>query len=108
MTGQDHGRHFIAELFVGKAFSGLGITRLAHQIEQIAVRRAVVLADSAALGHQHADKTRPSLAKSRARKILRTWPAQRQQQIEKMRPRQSRAVLHHELAQLGAMAGHAE
>ena len=43
-----------------KACAGLGIARGAHQVEQVARRRAVVLAGGAALGHQHADETRSS------------------------------------------------
>ena len=56
MAGEDHGRDLIAELFVGEGRAGLGIARGAHQVEQVARRRALVLAGGAALGHQHADE----------------------------------------------------
>ena len=82
-----------------KACAGLGIARGAHQVEQIARRRALVLAGGAALGHQHADECGPALAEAGAGKILRARPAQRQQQVEEMRPRQPLAILHDEVAQ---------
>ena len=71
MAGEDHGRDLIAELLVGEGRAGLGIARGAHQVEQIARRRAFVLAGGAALGHQHADESRPALAEAGAGKIPR-------------------------------------
>ena len=60
VAGEDHGRDLIAELFVGEGFAGFGIARSAHQIEQVARRRAFVLAGGAAFGHQHGRRTRSS------------------------------------------------
>ena len=108
MAGQNHGRDLIAELLVGKGLAGFRIARVTHQVEQVARRRAFVLAGSAALGHQHADECGPALAEAGAGEILRGRPTQRQQQIEKMRARQPLAILHHEIAQGGAMPVHPE
>ena len=98
MAGENHGRDFVAELFVVKGLTGLGIARRTHQVEQIARRGALGLAGGAALGHQHADKSSPALAETGAGKILRARPTQWQQHVEKMRPRQPFAVLDHEIA----------
>ena len=52
----------------------------------------------AALGYQHGDESGPAPAEARTGKILRGRPAQRQRQIEKMRPRQPVAIFQHEIA----------
>jgi hypothetical protein len=71
-------------------------------------RRALLLAGSTALGHQHRDKGGPALAETRPAEILRRLPPQRQRQVEQARPRQRLAVFHHEIAQGGAVTLHAE
>ena len=108
MAGENHRRHLVAELLIAEGIAGLGIAGVAHQIEQIARRGTFVLAGGAALGHQHGHEGRPSLAKPRAGEILRSRPGQRQCQIEEVRPRQPLAILHHEIAQGGAVTVHPE
>ena len=98
----------IAELFVGEGVSGLGIARGPHQVEQIARRRAFVLAGGPAFGHQHGHETGPALAEAGAGEILRARPALRQYHIENMRPRQPRAILHDKIAQRRAVPAHLE
>jgi hypothetical protein len=77
MAGQNHGRDLIAELRIGEGLAGFRIARVTHQVEQVACRRALVLAGGAAFGHQHADEGRPALAETGAGKILRARPVQR-------------------------------
>ena len=64
MAGEDHGRDLIAKLLVAEAFAAFGVARGAHQIEQVARRRAFAFAGGAALRHQFADEPRPSLAET--------------------------------------------
>ena len=88
-----------------KRCAGLGIARGVHQVEQVARRRVRVLAGGAAFGHQHARRTASSACGSaRGQNPAGVGQLQRQQQIENMRPRQPRAILHHEIAQRRAVA----
>jgi len=108
VTGQNHGRDLVAELFVGERLSRLGIACRIHQVEQIARRRARLLSCGATFLHQHADELRPAPAEARPGKIPRARPGERQDHVQQVRPCQRIAIFHHEVAQGCAVAVHPE
>jgi len=97
MAGEDHGCDLIAELRVGESLPGLGIARGVHQIEQIVRRRACILAGGARSAISIAMKP-----VQRLRKRAREYPAGSAMPAaaacREMRPRQPRAIFHHEVA----------
>ena len=78
MAGENHGCDLIAELRIGEGLAGFRIARVTHQVEQVAWRRAFVLAGGTALLHQHGHERGPALSETGAGEILRARPAQRQ------------------------------
>ena len=87
VAGQQHGRELVAQLLGGEACAGLRIARGAQQIEQIARRGGLRLAQTVV--HDRFDQPHPALLEAPAASSRAGRHRRRQQHVEQMRLREA-------------------
>ena len=107
MSGEDHGGHFVAELFLRERLSGLGIARVDHQFEQVARRRALGLPAARRSAISMSTNFVQRLRKRARAKSCGLGQLSGKHHVEEFGPRHI-AIFGHIIAQRGAVTIHAE